>query len=111
MSALASGGFPDRVLRQDVPAPDPVAVPVFPTPPRGDGFTAEMLVLPCIALAIMAVISLLLGWLIAGRMLRPVLTMTERLHRISERTVHERLALPGPRNELKDLADTVDELL
>jgi signal transduction histidine kinase len=66
---------------------------------------------PLIALAIMAVISLFLGWLIAGRVLRPVLTMTERLRRISERTVHERLALPGPRNELKDLADTIDGLL
>ncbi|MFK3982193.1 sensor histidine kinase [Micromonospora sp. NPDC050397] len=66
---------------------------------------------PFIALAIMAVISLLLGWLIAGRVLRPVLTMTEHLRRISERNVHERLALPGRPNELKDLADTVDGLL
>jgi signal transduction histidine kinase len=66
---------------------------------------------PFIALAIMAVISLVLGWLIAGRVLRPVLTMTERLHLISERNVHERLALPGRPNELKDLADTVDGLL
>ncbi|MET9301394.1 HAMP domain-containing sensor histidine kinase [Micromonospora aurantiaca] len=66
---------------------------------------------PLIALAIMALISLFLGWLIAGRVLRPVLTMTERLRQISDRNVHERLALPGPRNELKDLADTVDGLL
>lgn len=66
---------------------------------------------PMIALAIMALISLLLGWFIAGRVLRPVLTMTERLRQISDRNVHERLALPGRRNELKDLADTVDGLL
>lgn len=66
---------------------------------------------PLIALAIMALISLFLGWLIAGRVLRPVLTMTERLRQISDRNVHERLALPGRRNELKDLADTVDGLL
>lgn len=66
---------------------------------------------PLIALAIMAVLSLLLGWFIAGRVLRPVLTMTERLQRISDRNVHERLALPGRRTELKDLADTVDGLL
>jgi signal transduction histidine kinase len=110
MAALASGGFPDRILKQDAPAPDDF-VPLIVPAPRGEEFSAETLVLPGIALAIMAVISLLSGWLIAGRMLRPVLTMTERLHRISEHTVHERLALPGPRNELKDLADTVDELL
>lgn len=66
---------------------------------------------PMIALAIMAVLSLILGWLIAGRVLRPVLTMTDRLRHISERNVHERLALPGSRTELKDLADTVDGLL
>ena len=81
-----------------------------PPPLIGD-FSAGMLVQPLIALAIMAVISLVLGWLIAGRVLRPVLTMTERLHQISERNVHERLALPGPGNELKELADTVDGLL
>jgi len=75
------------------------------------GSSGGRLVQPLIALAIMAVISLFLGWLIAGRVLRPVLTMTERLHQISERNVHERLALPGRRNELKDLADTVDGLL
>ena len=56
-------------------------------------------------------ISLALGWLIAGRMLRPVRTMTERLQQISERNVHERLSLTGPRDELKNLADTVDGLL
>ena len=66
---------------------------------------------PLIALAIMAVISLLLGWLIAGRVLRPVLTMTQALRQISDRNVHERLALPGRRTELTDLADTVDGLL
>jgi signal transduction histidine kinase len=59
----------------------------------------------------MAVLSLTAGWGIAGRMLRPVRTMTERLRQISGRNVHERLALAGPRDELRDLADTVDELL
>ncbi|WP_327000356.1 HAMP domain-containing histidine kinase [Dactylosporangium sp. NBC_01737] len=91
-----------------VPAPRPV-----PEMDVGVGVveTSGGLARPLIALAIMAVISLFLGWLIAGRVLRPVLTMTERLHQISDRNVHERLALPGRRTELKDLADTVDGLL
>ena len=55
-----------------------------------------MLIVPGIALAILALISLALGWLIAGRMLRPVQTMTDRLQQISERNVHERLAVAGP---------------
>jgi hypothetical protein len=49
-----------------------------------------------------------LGWLVAGRMLRPLRTMNTAIKRISARNVHERLALRGPRDELRNLADTVD---
>jgi two-component system sensor histidine kinase VanS len=64
-----------------------------------------------IALAVMTVVSVALGWLIAGRVLRPLRTMTATTRQISERDLSERLALSGPRDELKDLADTVDGLL
>jgi two-component system, OmpR family, sensor histidine kinase VanS len=64
-----------------------------------------------IALAIMTAVSIALGWLVAGRVLRPLRTMTATTQRISEHNLHERLALSGPRDELTDLADTVDGLL
>jgi two-component system sensor histidine kinase VanS len=64
-----------------------------------------------IALAIMTLVSVALGWLVAGRVLRPLRTMTATTRQISERNLNERLALSGPRDELKDLADTVDGLL
>jgi two-component system sensor histidine kinase VanS len=64
-----------------------------------------------IALAIMTAVSIALGWLVAGRVLRPLRTMTATTRQISERNLNERLALSGPRDELKDLADTVDGLL
>jgi two-component system sensor histidine kinase VanS len=64
-----------------------------------------------IAVAIMTVVSGALGWLVAGRVLRPLRTMTATTRQISERNLHERLALSGPRDELKDLADTIDGLL
>lgn len=64
-----------------------------------------------IALAIMTVISIALGWIVAGRVLRPLREMTATTRRISERNLHERLALSGPQDELRDLADTVDDLL
>jgi signal transduction histidine kinase len=64
-----------------------------------------------IVLAIMTVVSIALGWLVAGRVLRPLRAMTATTRQISERNLHERLALPGPRDELKDLADTFDGLL
>jgi signal transduction histidine kinase len=64
-----------------------------------------------LALAIMALASIGLGWLIAGRALRPVRTMSTRARGISERNLHERLALDGPDDELKELGDTFDGLL
>ncbi|MGH2871661.1 MAG: sensor histidine kinase, partial [Solirubrobacteraceae bacterium] len=55
--------------------------------------------------------SIALGWLVAGRVLRPLRAMTATARQISERNLHERLAIDGPRDELKDLADTLDGLL
>jgi signal transduction histidine kinase len=63
------------------------------------------------ALAIMAAAALLLGWLTAGRTLRPLRAITAATRQISDRNLHERLALAGPRDELTDLADTIDDLL
>jgi signal transduction histidine kinase len=71
----------------------------------------QLLVQSGIALAIMVVISIALGWLVAGRVLRPLRTMTTTVRQISARNLHQRLAVDGPRDELKDLADTVDGLL
>ena len=59
----------------------------------------------------MALASVALGWLMAGRALRPVRTMSLRARGISERNLHERLALQGPDDELKELGDTFDGLL
>jgi len=64
-----------------------------------------------IALAIMTIVSAALGWLVAGRALRPVSQMTAAARRISEDNLHERLAVAGPRDELKELGDTIDGLL
>ncbi|WP_206060908.1 sensor histidine kinase [Nonomuraea basaltis] len=71
----------------------------------------QLLVQSGVALAIMSVIAVALGWLVAGRVLRPLRTMTDTIQLISARNVHERLAVTGPRDELKNLADTIDGLL
>jgi signal transduction histidine kinase len=63
-----------------------------------------------IALAIAAVLAVLAGWLVAGRMLRPIRTITRTARRISSTHLHERLALDGPQDELKELGDTLDSL-
>jgi signal transduction histidine kinase len=64
-----------------------------------------------IALAIMAAASVVLGWIVAGRMLRPVRTMSAAARRISAGNLHERLAVAGPDDEFTELGDTLDDLL
>jgi signal transduction histidine kinase len=72
---------------------------------------SSLLVESAIALAIMSIVSILLGWLVAGRVLAPVRTMNTRMRQISEHNLHERLALGGRDDELQELGDTFDELL
>ncbi|GIH19531.1 sensor histidine kinase [Rugosimonospora africana] len=74
-------------------------------------YLRQLLVESGVALAIMAVVSMWLGWLVAGRVLHPLRTITATAQRISQENLHERLDLPGPRDELKDLGDTIDRLL
>lgn len=71
----------------------------------------EFFVGSCIVLVTMIGVSVLLGWLVAGRVLRPLRVMTATTRDISEHNLHERLALAGPDDELKDLGDTIDGLL
>jgi len=71
----------------------------------------EFLIGSCIVLAVMIGICLLLGWLLSGRVLRPLQTITDTTRNISENDLHQRLALPGPQDELTELGDTIDGLL
>jgi signal transduction histidine kinase len=64
-----------------------------------------------IALALMAIVSVGLGWLVAGRALRPLKTITRTARAISATNLHKRLSLGGPRDELRELGDTFDQLL
>jgi signal transduction histidine kinase len=69
-----------------------------------------------IVLIVVSAATIALGWLIAGRMLQPLHRITETARRIAEapaadRGLHERIALTGPRDEVKELADTFDVML
>jgi signal transduction histidine kinase len=71
----------------------------------------QLLAESAIALGVMAVVSVALGWLVAGRALRPLREMTATARAISEDTLSDRLAVPGPGDEMKELGDTIDGLL
>ena len=78
---------------------------------QSDAALHQLFVDSALALAVMAVLSLWLGWVIAGRALRPLRTITETARDISASSLHRRLALEGPDDELRQLGTTVDGLL
>jgi signal transduction histidine kinase len=63
-----------------------------------------------IALGIMAVVAAALGWFVAGHALRPLRRITESARRISATNLHERLAIEGPDDDVRELADMIDGL-
>jgi signal transduction histidine kinase len=71
----------------------------------------QLLVASGIALALMTFVSVGLGWLMAGRVLRPLRTMAVTAKSISANDLHQRLHQRGPNDEIKELADTFDTLL
>jgi signal transduction histidine kinase len=64
-----------------------------------------------IAICVLAVAAGLVGWLIAGRTLRPIRLITSRARSASANDLSVRVDLRGPDDELKDLADTFDDML
>jgi len=64
-----------------------------------------------VALGLMALVSVGLGWLVAGRVLRPLQAITATARRLEGSNLHERINLKGPEDELKELADTFDQML
>ncbi|MEV5826284.1 ATP-binding protein [Spirillospora sp. NPDC052242] len=64
-----------------------------------------------VALAGVGIITLVLGWFVADRALSPLQRVTATARRLSESTLHERIALEGPEDEIKELADTFDAML
>ncbi|WP_339154239.1 sensor histidine kinase [Actinomadura luteofluorescens] len=64
-----------------------------------------------VTMLVLGVLAVVIGYVVAGRMLRPLHTVTATARRLSESTLHERIALDGPQDEIKDLADTFDRML
>lgn len=56
-------------------------------------------------------LAVAVGWAVAGRALAPLTKITRTARRVSDERLDERIALEGPRDELRELAETVDEML
>src|ERR671918_1170494 len=76
-----------------------------------DDTTRELVAQSLIALSGMAIAAMALGWFVAGRVLRPLKDITATARRLSEQNLHERISMQGPHDELRELADTLDDML
>jgi signal transduction histidine kinase len=110
--------LPGQVSKGGVPVPLPVIAPK-PNPDQvlaaataqATAADNQLLRDSAIALAAMAVLSIWLGWVMAGRALRPLRAMADSAHDISAMNLHRRLALTGPDDEITQLGKSFDALL
>ncbi|WP_018505519.1 sensor histidine kinase [Parafrankia discariae] len=91
------------------------SVPVGAPPGLGTDFppgpdTSRVLAVCAVALAVLVVVSIILGWLVAGRFLRPLRTMTATARDISATNLHRRLGPHRRAGEFTELASTLDDL-
>lgn len=94
----------------DQPLPD--LPPLTPqAQQQRDAHLRQLIGQSAIALAITAIVACGLSWLLAGRILNTLRTITAAVQRISASSLDQRLALGGPRDELTELGDTFDDLL
>lgn len=70
-----------------------------------------MLVASLALVGIMTLVAGGIGWLVASQALRPLRDITVTARRVADRSLHERIALTGPKDEIKNLADTLDAML
>jgi signal transduction histidine kinase len=118
---MTAGGLPGPAVGAGLGAPQ-APQPQTPPPQGIDELRSiqqqivaaslrELIIQSGLALMLMAVVVVWLSWAIAGRVLQPVQQITAVARRLSEQHLHERIALQGPQDELKQLADTFDSML
>ncbi|MEU4761739.1 ATP-binding protein [Actinosynnema sp. NPDC023794] len=76
-----------------------------------DELRTRLLTASGLAIGTMTVIALGFGWVMAGRVLRPIRAVSSAARRLSERDLHERIPVAGPDDELKELSETFNEML
>jgi signal transduction histidine kinase len=76
-----------------------------------DATLRTMLIASLVSLGVIGVVAGGFGWLLAGQALNPLQQITSTARRVADRSLHERIALAGPDDEIKDLADTFDAML
>ncbi|MFF4983956.1 ATP-binding protein [Streptomyces sp. NPDC001046] len=74
-------------------------------------FLQALFVFGIVVFLILLLISVIVGWFVAGRMLAPLKEITATARVVADSTLHERIALAGPQDEIRELADTFNAML
>ncbi|WP_310739265.1 HAMP domain-containing sensor histidine kinase [Microbispora sp. H10830] len=105
-------GTPQTVFGGRLPDSDMLAQRVRTNVEQGAAdVLTDVLRSSVIVMVLVGVVAVVLGYLVADRALRPLDRVTETAQRLSESTLHERIELRGPQDEVKRLADTFDAML
>jgi signal transduction histidine kinase len=104
--ALAAATVDERLREKCV-----IAYQIWSARSQRDAMLAHLLHYSLATLAIVVALAALGGWLLAGRTLRPVHRITAAARAASQRNLSARVALAGPRDEMRELADTFDAML
>jgi signal transduction histidine kinase len=111
------------IVQSNLAAPSPGAGGAAPDPRAlagqlqqaintyNNGTLRSLLMYSFLAVGLLLLLAIAIGWLMAGRTLRPLQKITATARRVADRSLHERIALQGPPDELKKLADTFDAML
>jgi signal transduction histidine kinase len=121
---LMRGRLPGLLRRATGPEDSALSVPAVSPKPPIDGGSGEivanriqtltldtLLLFSGVCLVVVAALAALACWWLSGRVLRPLHTITTTARRLPSSNLHERLALQGPRDELTELAETLDDML
>lgn len=76
-----------------------------------DDFLENLLVASAIALIVLALLGGLAGWLVAGRIVKPLSEIGSAARRAASGALDHRVGLDGPHDEVQDLANTFDQML
>ena len=74
-------------------------------------FLNRFLIASFLALAVLALLGAVVGWLIAGRIVRPLAAINVAATRAATGALDHRVGHDGPRDEIRDLSDTFDRML
>jgi signal transduction histidine kinase len=126
VNLLLKAMLEDRVTTIKGGSPPPRELPPLPGTPTSSptAITVQQIVsdlrdavlrfqwgVTAVTIAVLTAVSVIAGWWLAGRLLRPLQHITATARRLSLSNLHERIALAGPHDELKELADTFDAML